>query len=641
MIRGFGIRLQILLLVAGPLLFLILVLVFASIIQQRTDAATALSAHGADVLAQSDAIFHTTNEGGLALSAYVRDRKPKLLTPYRAAVAQLPREIKELENLVVGDPVGEREAQQLGKVTTAIIRLWNEYLGYVQTGQKTKMTALENAPSTRALSVAWLSAKLSFDADQRARIIVRLNTLRASLHTLEDTLLVIAGIGTLFTLLIAIQFGLSIVRRLRRLAENAEMLSRGQNAESIGGNDEIAILDHTYRDITHRMLKSVEEREHAVALYEREHNVAMTLQRALLPASLPVIAGLRIDGSYLPATEGAEVGGDWYDVFELPGRRVGLSIGDVAGHGLRAAILMGNMRQMIRGAARFETSPAGVLNHVNQFLCAEDNALVTAFFGILDLNDGVLRYSMAGHPSPIIVEPNGNISPLPGEGIVLGFDRNTPFSDFQARLDVGWGIILFTDGVVEIERNYFKGLRDLEDATIAEYFDPSPNIAEGIQERVMGDLKTRDDAAVLFVGITALASPSAIDRQWTFDAHDQAAALRMKRAVLLQFAGLESSSPELGAIESVLGELLSNVARHSPGEATVTLESRDGEVILHVTDSGDPFELVESPPDPLAESGRGLMIVRAFSREIALSRFNGGNRVSAVLPLPKSFSATS
>ena len=642
MIRVFGIRLQVLLLVAGPLVFLIVVAAIAGTVLQRTDAATQLSRHSASILSESDSIYSTVNRGNASLVDYARSHNEASLDAYHKAVADIHTEVRDLRTLVGNDPVTQPAADNFENVVLQVPGVWAAFEADVRAHDMKKAQALAAAPATRKLSAEWQNAKMGFDANLRQHIIARLDGLRKSLHNLEMALVVVSIIGILFTFLIALQFGWSIVSRLRRLAQNAEHLSIGQPTQPIGGNDEIAKLDVAYHEVTRRMMRSLEERERAVEAYEREHTVAITLQRALLPASLPKIPGLRIDGAYVPAAEGAEVGGDWYDVFELPNHCVGLSVGDVAGHGLRAAVSMGTMRQLIRSVARFESSPAAVLSAANRALCAEDPGLVTAFFGILDRESGTLRYSLAGHPAPLVLRPSGDATPLEGDGIVLGFDRNTVYRDFETTLKIGAGLVLFTDGVVEIERDFIKGISELEEAAIAEYFDPSSNIAEGIQRRVMRSLKARDDAAVLFVGITALKSasgPSA--RQWTFDAFDQAAVHRMKRAVLRQFAGLESTSVEFGAIEAILGELLSNVARHSPGEATVTLESRDGELILHVTDSGDPFELTESPPDPLAESGRGLMIVRAFSRKVVLARFDGGNRVSAVLPLPKSSSSAS
>lgn len=621
---------------AGPLVFLILVAATAWLVLQRTEEAAALSKHSADILTQSDTIFRTVNEGSASLSDYARSHRAATLAGYLEAAAAIPNEVSVLRGLVGDDPATKSAADSYEKIVSLVPPLWRRYADDLRARDMKKAQALAAAPSTRALANAWANAKISFDSSLREHIVGRLNSLRASVRILEIILVSIAIVGILFSLFVAVAFGLSIVRRLQRLAQNAELLSVGSRADPIGGSDEIAMLDRAYHDITQRMMDSLEDRERALEAYERQHTVAITLQRALLPESLPEIDGLRIDGAYIPAAAGAEIGGDWYDVFELSDRRVGLSIGDVAGHGLRAAVLMGNVRQTIRGAAHFETAPSSVLNYANQQLCSEDNALVTAFFGILDLQNGTLRYSMAGHPAPILIQPSHDVETLKGNGLVLGFDRSTSFTDFETQLDVGSGLVLFTDGVVEIERDYLKGMRDLEDAALAECFDPSPNIAAGIQQRVMGELKTRDDAAILFVGITALASPETpTAHRWTFDAFDEAAARRMKRAVLWQFAGLASNSPEFGAIEAILGELLSNVARHSPGVASVTLEHRKGELVLHVDDYGQPFSLDgRAAPNLYAESGRGLLIARAFARDIVLERREDGNRVSAILPLP-------
>ncbi|MGH7717182.1 MAG: PP2C family protein-serine/threonine phosphatase, partial [Vulcanimicrobiaceae bacterium] len=483
--------------------------------------------------------------GSESLSDYARTHKAATLAGYHGAIAAMPGEMRDLRTLVGDDPATRPAADAYEKVVLLIPDVWRQYVADLRARDMKKASVLAAAPSTRKLADAWQNAKLNFDATLRQHIIARLNALRTNLHNLETVLVTIAIFGLLVSLFIAVAFGLSIVRRLRQLAQNAELLSVGSRTQPIRGNDEIAKLDRAYHDVTQRMMSSLEDRERALEAYERQHAVAITLQRALLPESLPEIDGLRIDGAYIPAAVGAEIGGDWYDVFELSDHRVGLSIGDVVGHGLRAAVLMGNVRQTIRGAAHFETTPSSVLNYANQQLCSEENALVTAFFGILDLENGSLRYSIAGHPAPIVIQPSRDVETLKGNGLVLGVDRRTSFADFETQLDVGSGLVLFTDGVVEIERDYLKGMRDLEDSALAECFDPSPNIAAGIQQRVMGELETRDDAAVLFVGVTALASPEAqAERRWTFDAYDEAAARRMKRAVLWQFAGLASNSPE-------------------------------------------------------------------------------------------------
>src|SRR5947209_20320438 len=117
--------------------------------------------------------------------------------------------------------------------------------------------------------------------------------------------------------------GLRIVRRLNHLSQNAERIENGIAPVALGGNDEIAFLDERYREMAVRLRK--------------EHNAALILQRALLPQELPEIPGIRIDCAYTSPGEREQIGGDWYDVFELSANTIGISIGDVAGHGLRSA----------------------------------------------------------------------------------------------------------------------------------------------------------------------------------------------------------------------------------------------------------------------------------------------------------------
>ena len=641
MSNRFGIRPQVVLLVAVPLLFLMLALVLTILLQRDTEQTAARARHATDILAESDGIFRTLTLGGRGLSAYVKSRNAADLAPYRAAVAALPAHFRTLDGLVAGDPVMTARAKDMEAGARGIVRIWALLVRDFASGGMQKVRALTMAASTQHVVTVWQRSKLLLDASERSRMVAAFGVLRAQLRLMEALLVGLTALGVLLTLLVATGFGLRLVSRLRRLADNSRRLAAGEPAAPLSGNDEIADLDHVYRELATCLMESLRLKDKALAAYEREHRVATVLQRALLPQDFPSVHGLRIDATYVPASESAEIGGDWYDVFELPENRIGLSVGDVAGHGLRAATTMGTVRQSIRNAARFETAPSAVFRHVNQTLCSDDTGVVTAFFGVLDLDDGTLQYSLAGHPAPIVVQPFGTVEFLEGHGIVLGFDPRTPFVDFEVKLDVGSGLVLFTDGIVEIERDYFKGMEDLVEAVSLEYFNPSPNIAEGIQRRASRGLKARDDAAILFIGITSLGADAlaSTQRRWSFEACDEAAARRMKRAVLWQLAGLASTSPEFGEVEAILGELLSNVVRHSPGEATILMEPRGGEMVLHVDDHGRPFELNgRSKVNPFSENGRGLLIVGAFARDLSVTRQNGGNRVSVVLPLPEEFS---
>jgi serine phosphatase RsbU (regulator of sigma subunit)/anti-sigma regulatory factor (Ser/Thr protein kinase) len=632
-----GIRAQALLLCIVPLIFLVVLLVIAGILQNKTEQTAAWSSRATNALAASDAILATVTDANRHLQDYSKKPTAAALTGYHRERTKLGTEARNLPELVQDEKALQPLAATYSSKTLAVGDLLDEYLRDWTTGQKAKAKALGTTPRVRALGDAWGKSKSAFEQAERVMTLARLSALQRDIGMLGRLLLASAIVGIALTLIVATLFGVRLVRRLQLLAVNAQRLGAGETPQTIGGSDEIAQLDTIYRDMALRIRQTLHEREEALAAYRREHVVASTLQRAMLPQELPQIAGLRIDTAYVPAAGGTEIGGDWYDVFEVSKRLVGISVGDVAGHGLRAATVMGAVRQSIRTAARDDEEPSSIMRRVNRVLCAdEESSVVTAFFGLLDLSTGTLRYALAGHPPPMVVHPGRSIELLPGEGFVLGVDPRVRFQTFQTQLDVGSGVVLYTDGLVEAERDYFKGMQQLEEAAGAECRDPSPNIAEGIQRRVFAHASPRDDSALLFIGITGLsAEPLSPQRQgWHLDARDEASAHRVKRALLWQLGGFASGDTDLGAIEAIFGELLSNVKRHTPGPADITLERGADGAILAFQDDGPPFTINgHAAPDLMAESGRGLFLLRALARDVSVQRVGDRNRVAVALPL--------
>jgi serine phosphatase RsbU (regulator of sigma subunit) len=198
--------------------------------------------------------------------------------------------------------------------------------------------------------------------------------------------------------------------------------------------------------------------------FTREHAIAETLQRALLPDALPRIAGLDLAVRYLPATEGAAVGGDWYDAFPLAHGRVGLVTGDVAGHNIASASTMGQVRSLLRAYAIDNPHPGCALQRTNAAVAQLlPDVLASVVYAVLDPATGDLTYANAGHPPPIITTGPGQAEYLDDTaGIMLGACTTVAFTTGHRRLRPGARLLCYTDGLIEDRhRDISEGLTAL------------------------------------------------------------------------------------------------------------------------------------------------------------------------------------
>src|SRR5262249_46045315 len=140
---------------------------------------------------------------------------------------------------------------------------------------------------------------------------------------------------------------------------------------------------------------------------EVQDRIAQTLQRNLLPRTLPRLPGLRTAARYLPAETESAVGGGWYDVIELAHRRIGLAVGDGAGHGMAAATFMGELRSAARAYALDEIRPGELLGKLTRFADEERSRMATMVYGMLNLDTWVLEFARAGHPYPLLLHADG------------------------------------------------------------------------------------------------------------------------------------------------------------------------------------------------------------------------------------------
>ena len=186
-------------------------------------------------------------------------------------------------------------------------------------------------------------------------------------------------------------------------------------------------------------------------LFEQQHRVATTLQRAILPHDLPDLEDLSFAARYLPAEEGVEVGGDWYDAFRCPDGTVWLSVGDVGGHGVPAASVMSQLRNAVRACAFAGLGPSACMDVLDRLLVWSTSDLyATAIVIAYDPEKGTLRWSNAGHPPPILASPDNRARVLDAvHGSLLGLNAADPFTDSETDLPSGGLLVLYTDGLIE------------------------------------------------------------------------------------------------------------------------------------------------------------------------------------------------
>lgn len=235
----------------------------------------------------------------------------------------------------------------------------------------------------------------------------------------------------------------------------------------------------------------------ARALYEVEKQIADALTEAFMQKRLPDVANIDFSAIYLPASTDANVGGDWYDAFELPDGRILFSIGDVAGHGVAAAVTMSRARQAIISAALHENDPAAVLERANANLLLQDPTMVTAVCGYIDPRNCQITYATAGHPAPILVTDLATF--LPSEGIPLGLFPGISYRSFVAQAAPNAMLVLYTDGALEFDRDLIRGEERLLAGALAAARDRGTNAAQTMRDEVFGEANSTDDVAIMTI----------------------------------------------------------------------------------------------------------------------------------------------
>ncbi|WP_199830333.1 SpoIIE family protein phosphatase [Streptomyces viridochromogenes] len=345
--------------------------------------------------------------------------------------------------------------------------------------------------------------------------------------------------------------------------------------------------------------------------YTREHTLAVTLQRSLLPQAMPEQNALDIAFRYLPAQSG--VGGDWFDVIPLPGGRVAVAVGDVVGHGLHAAATMGRLRTAVHNFSALDLPPDELLSHlddlvgsIDQHEAAESAAGVvgaTCLYGIYD--PVTRRYVMAraGHLAPALVQPDGTVTfPDVPAGPPLGLG-GLPFQTVELCLAEGTQLVLYTDGLIEDRRRDLDVGMELLRAALTGHPDrPPEETCKDVLDSLLPE-RPKDDVALLVARTRELPPDRIAD--WDVPP-DPAAVAGMRDAVSRRLE--EWGLSEFGfTMELILSELITNAIRYGSGPIHVRL-IRDRRLICEVADgsSTSPHLRYAATTD---EGGRGLFLV--------------------------------
>lgn len=384
-----------------------------------------------------------------------------------------------------------------------------------------------------------------------------------------------------------------------------------------------AVVAERERAVTEQRRSIEREREIQTELYEREHKIADTLQRSLLPERLPFIPDVQAAARYIPAAGDVVVGGDWYDIIPLHDGRLALGIGDVAGHGLRAATAMGQVRSAFRAYQLEGLSPSRTLERLNALIRELlPGAMATLVCARVDPESGTVTLARAGHPPPIMVSSDGAVELLEG-GLAppLGVVPAIGGEEAHVELPMEATIFFYTDGLVERRRESLdQGLLRLQAA-----LQGSPVDLELTCDRIVGSLLgdggVADDAVLLGIRRVSL-----VGRPIQLTMPAQPERLSGIRRILGRW--LRQNGAGQTDITDVLvacTEACSNVIQHAyPSEGLIDLraEIHDGALTLTVRDFGTWMT-----PAP-SEGDRGLQLMRGLMDSVDVASGPEGTRVA-------------
>ncbi|MGI5508304.1 SpoIIE family protein phosphatase [Streptomyces sp. CA-106131] len=392
-----------------------------------------------------------------------------------------------------------------------------------------------------------------------------------------------------------------------------------RNGPSEFDGEEIALAE----ELVSRMAVCVDNARR----FLREHMIALTLQRNLLPEHIPEPTGVEVAHRYAPAAGPAGVGGDWYDVIPLSGTRVGLVVGDVAGHGLDAAATMGRLRTTVQALATLDLAPDEVLSRLDDVVGRLGSQVVgvSCLYAVYDPVSRHCVMARAGHVPSVLVTPDGRaeLLPLPA-GPLLGLG-GLPFETTEFVVPEGGLLALFTDGLVERR----DGDIDIRIKQLCEILSRPARPLDQVCDEAMSVLLPSapdDDAALLLVRLHAVPADRVVTWHIASDASEVAQARALACAQLAAW-GYEDSA---FVVELVVSELVTNAIRY--GDAPVHLRLiRDEGLVCEVSDGGHTSPHLRRATND-EEGGRGLFLVAQLTERWGTRYTSAGKTIWTEVP---------
>jgi serine phosphatase RsbU (regulator of sigma subunit)/anti-sigma regulatory factor (Ser/Thr protein kinase) len=399
---------------------------------------------------------------------------------------------------------------------------------------------------------------------------------------------------------------------------------RRSNALLVLSWSEVHPLSHDERRFIEALAGQAAQALDRALHFETEQTIAETLQRSVLPVSLPRVEGVQLAARYLPGTAELDVGGDWFDAIPLAGGRLGLVVGDVVGKGVQAASTMAQLRNGLRAFSLDRMKPSSTMARLNR-LAEEvvETAFATVVYAVVDPDAGVCRITSAGHPPLLVAYPDGRVEFVEGgRGLPLGAGPDTKYGQQVVELPVGTVLLLYSDGLVERRgKTIDDGLEALRKAASDGPREPEA-LVEYVLDQLVGE-ERGDDIALLAVRLLAVAPrPLHLRVPRDVDSLDL-----VRDALRAWLAGAPMSRSDAHDVVLAVWEACANAIEHAVDPRENRIEVRadvlDSRVRIAVEDTGGWLA-----PTEREDRGLGLRLIYASMSSVDVVSDDAGTRVT-------------